>query len=138
MITKVHPLIAGSNAPLEVQFFDANTDAELSLVGCSNFSAITRNTDTGALVNYLYTTLLHGDGGPATLATAVSRYASWQEDVCARMPLIPARREGDAGEPQLEYTARDLYFELSELRAGFRDELAQLRHEMQHLQQHRH
>ena len=96
------------------------------------------NTDTGALVNYLYTALLHGDGGPATLATAVSRYASWQEDVCARMPLIPARREGDAGEPQLEYTARDLYFELSELRAGFRDELAQLRHEMQHLQQHRH
>ncbi len=49
MITKVHPLIAGSNAPLEVQFFDANTDAELSLVGCSNFSAIARNTDTGAL-----------------------------------------------------------------------------------------
>ena len=96
------------------------------------------NTDTGALVNYLYTALLHGDGGPATLATAVSRYASWQEGVCARMPLIPARREGDAGEPQLEYTARDLYFELSELRAGFRDELAQLRHEMQHLQQHRH
>ena len=50
MITKVHPIIAGSNAPLEVQFFDANTDAELSLVGCSGYSAIARNTDTGAIV----------------------------------------------------------------------------------------
>ena len=50
MITKVHPIIAGSNAPLEVQFFDATTDAELSLTGCSGYSAIARNTDTGAIV----------------------------------------------------------------------------------------
>ena len=50
MITKVHPIIAGSNAPLEVQFFDANTDAELSLTGCSGFSGIARNTETGAIV----------------------------------------------------------------------------------------
>ena len=50
MITKVHHIIAGSNAPLEVQFFDANTDAGLSLAGCSGFSAIARNTETGNLV----------------------------------------------------------------------------------------
>ena len=51
MSIKVHPIIAGSNAPLEVQFLDANTDAELSLVGCTGFSAIAKHTDTGASVS---------------------------------------------------------------------------------------
>ena len=93
---------------------------------------------TSALVNFLYAALLRGDGGAKTLAEAIGRYAGWQEGVCSRLPRIPAQREKDEVEPQLEYTARDLYFELSELRAGFRDEFARLRHEVQHLQQHRH
>jgi hypothetical protein len=51
MTTKVHPIIAGSNAPMEVQFFDAATDAELVLTGCTGFSASAKHTDTGAVVN---------------------------------------------------------------------------------------
>jgi hypothetical protein len=58
--------------------------------------------------------------------------------VCARLPLLPARGEGATADTPVEYTAGDLYAELAELRAGFRDELARLRHEIEHLQRHQH
>ena len=44
MTIKVHPIIAGSNAPLEVQFLDAATDDAVSLVGCTGYSATAKNT----------------------------------------------------------------------------------------------
>ena len=45
MSIKVHPMIAGSNAPLEVQFIDAITDAGLSLTGCTGFSAVAKRCE---------------------------------------------------------------------------------------------
>ena len=96
------------------------------------------DTASAALVNYLYERLLRGDGTAPTLATAIGRYAAWQQEVCARLPLLPARGEGATADTPVEYTAGDLYAELAELRAGFRDELARLRHEIAHLQRHQH
>jgi pilus assembly protein FimV len=93
---------------------------------------------SNALVNYLYERLLRGDGTATTLATAIGRYAAWQQEVCARLPLLPVRGEGATADTPVEYTAGDLYAELAELRAGFRDELARLRHEIEHLQRHQH
>lgn len=96
------------------------------------------DTASAALVNYLYERLLRGDGTAPTLATAIGRYAAWQQEVCARLPLLPGQGEGATADTPVEYTAGDLYAELAELRAGFRDELARLRHEIAHLQRHQH
>lgn len=50
-MTKVHPIIAGSNAPLELTFLDAATDLAIALTGCTGFSAIAKNTETGTPVS---------------------------------------------------------------------------------------
>jgi len=51
MTIKVHPFIAGSNAPFELQLLDASTDAAINLTGCTGFSASARHTETGVVVN---------------------------------------------------------------------------------------
>lgn len=48
---KVHPIIAGSNAPLELTFLDAASDQAVNLTGCTGFSAIAENTETGSAVS---------------------------------------------------------------------------------------
>jgi hypothetical protein len=75
MSIKVHPIIAGSNAPLEVQFFDAATDAELSLVGCTGFSAIAEHTDTGATVNMESVTVTSAALGKIKIEWAVGAFS---------------------------------------------------------------
>lgn len=62
-MTKVHPIIAGSNAPLELTFFDSATDLPIALAGCSGFSAIAENTETGekkAMESVITTDPAHG------------------------------------------------------------------------------
>ena len=76
MITKVHPIIAGSNAPLEVQFMDAATDAELSLVGCTGFSAKAKHTDTGAIVNMESVIVTDSATGKVKLEWAVGAFVT--------------------------------------------------------------
>ncbi len=88
-------------------------------------------TETEKLINYLYEQLLRKEVGPDILPEAVNRFTGWMRSLCATMPMIPERR-GEAEEPRFEYTAKELYFELAELRASIRDELAKLRHEMHH------
>ena len=88
-------------------------------------------TETEKLVNFLYEQLLHKEINANTVPEAVSRFAGWMQNLCATMPLVPEKTDEER-EPHFEYTAKELYFELSELRASFRDELAKLRHEMHH------
>jgi hypothetical protein len=75
MTIKVHPIIAGSNAPLEVQFLDAATDAALSLVGCSGFSAKAKHTDTGAIVNMESVIVTSAALGKITIEWAVGAFS---------------------------------------------------------------
>lgn len=86
---------------------------------------------TEKLVNYLYQHLLEGQFRPEILPEAVTRFTAWLQDASAIMPLVPTET-GKATEPHFEYTAKELYFELSELRAHIREEFKKLRHEMHH------
>ena len=86
---------------------------------------------TEKLVNFLYQHLLDGQDRPEILPEAVTRFTAWLQDASAIMPLVPTET-GQAIEPHFEYTAKELYFELSELRAHIREEFTKLRHEMHH------
>lgn len=46
----IHPIIAGSNQPLEVAFSDASSEAATNLTGCTGFTASARETDTGTVI----------------------------------------------------------------------------------------
>jgi len=86
---------------------------------------------TEKLVNYLYEQLLAEHGQPDVLPEAISRFTAWMQQASAIMPVVPAASD-EGREPQFAYTAKELYFELSELRAHIREEFAKLRHEMHH------
>lgn len=86
---------------------------------------------TEKLVNYLYEQLIAEHGQPDILPEAVSRFTAWLQQASAIMPVVPAASDQEH-EPQFAYTAKELYFELSELRAHIRQEFDKLRHEMHH------
>jgi pilus assembly protein FimV len=87
---------------------------------------------TEKLVNFLYEQLIAEHSPPAPLSDAVTRYTAWLQQASGSMPVILAAADQEQ-EPQFAYTAKELYFELSELRTHMRDEFAKLRHEMHHL-----
>ncbi len=101
-------------------------------VGLLGRTSKRNDADTERLFNYLYENIVKPQGQQDILPQAVNRYAEWMQRVCATMPLIPAVGESEGKEPHFEYTARELYFELSELRSNVREEFAKLRHEMHH------
>ncbi len=86
---------------------------------------------TEKLVNFLYECLFAGQSNPEVVTEAVSRFTNWLQQACSAMPLVPTPTNHDQ-EPQFAYTAKELYFELSELRANIKKEFAALRHEMHH------
>jgi pilus assembly protein FimV len=86
---------------------------------------------TEKLVNYLYECLFAGQSNSEMVTEAVSRYTNWLQQACSVMPLVPTPTS-HVQEPQFAYTAKELYFELSELRAHIKKEFAALRHEMHH------
>lgn len=92
--------------------------------------------DTEKLVNYLYEQLLVEHMEPTVLVTAIGRFSRWLQQAGALMPLVPSTAERENGdqqqEPQFHYTAKELYFELAELRLHMQEEFAQLRHQMKH------
>jgi pilus assembly protein FimV len=84
-------------------------------------------------VNYLYEQLLERECRPEVLTTAVLRFTTWLQQASALMPLVPAAAAQDEdNEPHFAYSAKELYFELAELRAHIKDEFAKLRHEIHH------
>lgn len=89
------------------------------------------DASTEKLVNYLYEQLLAEHAQPDVLLEAVSRFTTWLQQASAIMPVVPAASDQEH-EPQFAYTAKELYFELSELRAHIRQEFDKLRHEMHH------
>jgi pilus assembly protein FimV len=89
------------------------------------------NAATEKLVNYLYEQLLAEHLRPEALPAAVDRFTAWLQQAGTIMPVVPAASDQEQ-EPQFAYTAKELYFELSELRSHIREEFAQLRHEMHH------
>lgn len=86
---------------------------------------------TEKLVNSLYEHLLDTHCPPETLLEAVNRFTEWLLDAFAIMPPAPTST-GQEDEPRFEYTAKELYVELSELRGHINEEFAKLRHEMRH------
>lgn len=86
---------------------------------------------TEKLINYLYEHLIADHSNAEILPTAISRFTDWLLQVSITMPRIPALSD-QTQESQFAYTAKELYFELTELRAHIRDEFAQLRHEIHH------
>ncbi|MCL1981080.1 MAG: hypothetical protein FWG62_08420 [Proteobacteria bacterium] len=86
---------------------------------------------TEKLVNYLYQRLTAGEPQADVLAEAIGRFTAWLQEAGKIMPVVPA-----ASEPQQQgeyaYTAKELYFELSELRSYMHKEFSKLQHEIQH------
>lgn len=91
--------------------------------------------DTEQLVNYLYEQLLSRTVAPTELVQAIALFSSWLQQASSLMPLVPAaagQKTAEAVEPQYHYTAKELYFELAELRLHMQEEFAKIRHELQH------
>ena len=86
---------------------------------------------TERLVNYLYEQLIAEHGRADVLPEAIGRFTAWLHEAGRIMPIVPAA-SGQEHEPHYAYTAKELYFELSDLRASMREEFAKLRHEMEH------
>jgi len=88
---------------------------------------------TEKLVNYLYEQLLLASCPAEALPEAISRFTAWLQQASAVMPLVPVASSPDSNqEPQFAYTAKELYFELSELRFNIKEEFAKLRHDLHH------
>ena len=83
-------------------------------------------------INYLYEQLMSEQQDPAVLVTAIGRFNSWLQEAGALMPLVPAAGDDDGNEPQFHYTAKELYFELAQLRLYMNDEFAKIRHHLKH------
>ncbi len=90
--------------------------------------------DTERLVNYLYEQLLSHTLQPAVLVEAIAIYSTWLQQASSLMPLVPsaAGQKNESTDPQYHYTAKELYFELAELRLHMKEEFAKIRHELQH------
>jgi len=90
-------------------------------------------SDTEKLVNYLYEQLLVERQEPTVLVTAVGRFNSWMQEAGMLMPLVPAAgTEDEKNGPQYQYTAKELYFELAQLRLYMNEEFAKIRHHLEH------
>jgi len=90
-------------------------------------------TNTEKLVNYLYEQLLLAQLEPTVLATAIGRFNRWMQEAGTLMPLVPAAGGDDEENgPQFHYTAKELYFELAQLRLYMNDEFAKIRHHLKH------
>lgn len=90
---------------------------------------------TEKLVNYLYEQLLPASCPAGALPEAISRFTAWLQQASAVMPLVPAATDAVDNanqQPQFAYTAKELYFELSELRLNIKEEFAKLRHDLHH------
>jgi len=89
---------------------------------------------TEKLVNYLYEQLLLASCPAGALPEAISRFTAWLQQASAVMPLVPAVTDAVEAnqQPQFAYTAKELYFELSELRLNIKEEFAKLRHDLHH------
>ena len=89
---------------------------------------------TERLVNYLYKHLLAQSCSPKVLPEAVNQFTRWLQDMITSpaAPTAPARGKTPTDEmpENFPYTAKELYAELTELRAGIREEFAKLRQEM--------
>jgi len=90
--------------------------------------------DTEQLVNYLYEQLLTQALPPLVLVEAVGHFSTWLQEAGTLMPLVPAATSepDEPTAPQYHYTAKELYFELAELRLHMKEEFAKIRHELQH------
>lgn len=86
---------------------------------------------TEKLINYLYEQLIAGESHVEILPAAINRFTEWLLQISAVMPVMPALSD-QSQETSFAYTAKELYFELAELRSHIRDEFAKLRHEMHH------
>ena len=82
------------------------------------------------LINYLYEQLLADRDQANVLSEAVNRFTAWLGGRV--MPIVPAVSSKQQPEMPANYTTKELYIELSELRTAIREEFAKLQHEMRH------
>jgi len=87
--------------------------------------------DTEKLVNYLYEQLMGKEVSAKTLTTAISRFNRWMQDAAKFMPRVPAVAEENEAQ-EVQYSAKELYFELAQLKQYINDEFAKVRHHLEH------
>jgi pilus assembly protein FimV len=107
-----------------------------SVVTMLNRLPTKEDAETEKLVNFLYEQLIQDTIGPTALTDAIGRFSRWLQQAGSLMPLVPSTVSGEKDEqpqePHFHYTAKELYFELAELRLHMKEEFAKLRHEMHH------
>ncbi|QQG65989.1 hypothetical protein [Desulfobulbus oligotrophicus] len=86
---------------------------------------------TEKLINHVYEQLLAGTGKAGDLSATVGRFTGWLLQASSVLPTVPGVAE-EENDPEFTYTAKELYFELADLRSHIRNELAQLRHDVLH------
>lgn len=64
---KIFPVIQGANPPIAVSFTDAATDASVSLVGCTGFSATAKHTVSGTVIPFTAAVLTDAINGKVRL-----------------------------------------------------------------------
>ncbi|MCL2340284.1 MAG: hypothetical protein FWC49_01105, partial [Proteobacteria bacterium] len=84
---------------------------------------------TEQLVSSLYEQLLADRDQADVLPEAVSRFTAWLGGRV--VPIVPAASKQQPELPA-DYTTKELYIELAELRTTVREEFAKLQHEMRH------
>ena len=93
-------------------------------------------SDTEKLVNYLYEHLLTDNLETTVLPAAIARFSRWLQQAGSLMPLVPTasgtEENSEQQDSQFHYTAKELYFELAELRLYINDEFAKIRHHLKH------
>lgn len=74
-MVKIYPVIKGANPPIAVSFTDALTDAAVSLVGCTGFSATAKHAVSAAVVAFTAAVLTDAANGKVRLDYAISSFA---------------------------------------------------------------
>ena len=88
--------------------------------------------DTEKLVNYLYEQLMNKEVASNVLPLAITRFNCWMLGAAKFMPRVPTVAEENQETEEVQYSAKELYFELAELKQYINDEFAKVRHHLEH------
>nr|WP_320012796.1 hypothetical protein [uncultured Desulfobulbus sp.] len=88
--------------------------------------------DTEKLVNYLYEQLMRKEVTSDVLPSAITRFNSWMLEASKFMPRVPSVVEDNQETEEVQYSAKELYFELAHLKQYINDEFAKVRHHLEH------
>lgn len=74
-MVKIFPVIQGANPPIAVTFSDASSEAAVSLVGCTGFSATAKHTVSGTTLAFTAAVLTDAANGKVRLDYTTAGFA---------------------------------------------------------------